>query len=367
MQVRFVDLPRQNNIYNQEIMHGIQEIVERADFILGEALESFEKNFAKFCGKKFCVGLNSGTDALKLSLIAHGIKEGDEVITVPNSYFATASVITEIGATPVFVDINPESFNIDTTKIEEKISKKTKAILPVHLCGQTAEMTKILRPAKKYKLVVIEDACQAHGAEYMGERVPIAETGTFSFYPGKNLGCFGDGGAVVTDNRSVYDLLILLRNDGAKRKYQHLVFGYKSRLDNLQAKILDIKLPYLTKWNEARRKHAKLYTQLLSNISNIKTPKEMPYAKHVYHLYMIETPQRDALQKYLEKQGITTVIHYPKPIHLQDPYKKLGYREGDFPITEEKAKRILSLPMFPELTEEEIRYVCKKIAAFHHS
>lgn len=364
MRIDFVDLKRQNKLYKKDLMQVIENIVDEAVFIMGDPLDRFEKEFATFCNKKYSVGLNSGTDALMFALLAHGIKPGDEVITVPNSYFSTAMVISNIGAVPVFVDINPVSYNIDVTKIEEKITKNSKAIIPVHLYGQTADMDPIVAIAKKHNLAIIEDCCQAHGAKYKGQIVPYTETGAFSFYPGKNLGCFGDGGAVVTDNEEIKDKIMLLRNDGALKKYTHKIFGYKSRLDTLQAAVLSFKLKHLNEFNAKRKHVAELYLKKLSDIKNITLPKEMEYGSSANHVFAIQTKDRNKLQEHLEKQGIATVIHYPTPIHLQEPYKKLGFSLGDFPITEEFSSRILSLPIFPELTDEEIGYVNSKVHEF---
>lgn len=372
MRIDFVDLKRQNKIYKKELMRAIEDVIDEASFIMGPLLSRFEQQFAAYCNKKYCVSVNSGTDALQLALLSYDIKKEDEVITVPNSYFSTAMVISNIGAKPVFVDIDPQSFTIDITKIEEKITEKTKAIIPVHLYGQTADMDPIIEIAKKYNLIVIEDCCQAHGARYLpagkagqGKTVPITETGAFSFYPGKNLGAFGDGGAVVTDNPEIKEKLEYLRNDGSKIKYEHKMFGMKSRLDSLQANILLAKLKYLPSWNEKRRAAAKLYNKLLKGVKQVTTPLEMGYAYHVYHIYAILAQRRDELQKYLKKHGIQTVIHYPIPIHLQEPYKKMGFKEGDFPITEIISQKILSLPIFPEIKDSEIEYICHKIKKFY--
>ncbi|MBS3144273.1 DegT/DnrJ/EryC1/StrS family aminotransferase [Candidatus Woesearchaeota archaeon] len=361
MKVNFVDLQRQTKLLYPGLLKAITGVLERADFIQGKAVEEFEQAFARFCNKKYCVALNSGTDALEFALRAYGIQDG-EVITAPNSYFSSAMVISKVGATPIFVDVDAKSFNIDVTKLEQAITKKTKAIIPVHLCGQSADLDPIYALAKKHNLVVIEDACQSHGAGYKGKKVPVGETGAFSFYPGKNLGCFGDGGALVTDNEQIAQQVRLLRNDGSRVKYHHEVIGSKSRLDTLQAVILQEKLPHLAQWNEQRRKAAHLYNQLLKDV--VTTPTEMPYATHVYHLYMIQVDDRDGLQKYLADKGISTVIHYPIPIHLQPVYASLGHKEGSFPVTERLAKRILSLPMFPEITAEEIRYVADAVKEF---
>lgn len=347
-------------------METIAEVVDTASFSLGKQLTQFEKQFARFCGKKYCVGLNSGTDALFFALIAYGIQPGDEVITAPNSYFSTAMVISLIGAKPVFVDIDPASFTLDPQLLEEKITKKTKAIIPVHLYGQATDMDPIIRIAKKHNLTIVEDCCQAHGARYKDTIVPVTETGAFSFYPGKNLGAFGDGGALVTDNKKIYETVLLLRNDGSRKKYVHVRMGYKSRLDTLQAAILSTKLKHLDSFTIKRRQAASYYSQLLKNVPQVKTSQEMEWGKHVYHIYTIETKKRDDLKKHLERKGIATVIHYPTPIHLQKPYRELGYKRGDFPITEEAAKKILSLPLFPEITKEEVEYVVSSIKEFYN-
>jgi dTDP-4-amino-4,6-dideoxygalactose transaminase len=364
MRIKFVDLQRQNRSLKKELMSVIEKTVDEADFIMGKTLEKFENSFAKFCDKKYAVGVNSGTDALKLALLAYGIKNGVEVITVPNSYFSTAMVISEIGATPVFVDIDTDTYTMNVELLEKAISKKTKAIIPVHLYGHVADMDPILRLARKYKLAVIEDACQAHGAMYKGKKVPYGETGAFSFYPGKNIGCFGDGGALVTDSKKVADKILYLRNDGSLKKYIHKVSGIKSRLDALQAAILSMKLHYLEQWNKKRYLHAMKYNQLLGAIPGITTPRVASYASHAYHIYCIECRNRDKLWEYLKNKGVEAQIHYPLPIHLQDAYKNKKYKKGSFPVTEEKAQTILSLPMFPELTDREVGYVCSVINEF---
>lgn len=365
MRVAFVDLKRQNKRHWKLFSNVLTQSLRNSLFVGGEPVEHFEREFARFCGKKYCVGLNSGTDAILFALLAYGIGPGDEVITAPNSYFSPAMMISQIGATPIFVDVDPHSATIDVTKIEKAITKRTRAIMPVHLCGQPADMDAILTLSNKYRLAIIEDACQAHGAKYKGKIVPVTETGAFSFYPGKNLGSFGDSGALVTDNKKIHDAVLKLRNDGSTEKYVHTQFGYKSRLDTMQAAILSAKLPHLPGWNEKRRKAAKLYNNLLSKIPQVNIPTQMAYSYHVYHLYMIECEQRDKLQTFLTKNGITTVLHYPTPIHLQEPYRKQGYKAGMFPVTEKRCKIILSLPMFPEITEKEIRFVCQTIRAFY--
>lgn len=365
MKINFVDLQRQNRIYLKQYTRIFKQILASASFILGHELEAFEKSFAKFCGTKYCIGLNSGTDALEFILKASNIGAGDEVITAPNSYFSSAMVVTKVGAKPVFADIDSHTFNLDPKQVKSKINSKTKAIIPVHLYGQPADMDPIIQLAKKHQLLIVEDCCHAPGAKYKGKLVPVTGLGAFSFYPGKNLGSFGDGGAVVTNSLKLAGQIKQLRNDGAAKKYYHQLIGYKSRLDNLQAAFLLEKLKHLRNWNQARIKHAQIYTALLKNIPQVKTPKVASYSNHVFHLYVIEVTKRNQLQKYLQKKGISTMIHYPIPIHLQPAYKSLGHKSGDFPVTETKARKILSLPMFPELKLSEIRYVVRMIKEFY--
>ncbi|OGD87040.1 hypothetical protein A2164_00145 [Candidatus Curtissbacteria bacterium RBG_13_35_7] len=364
MNIKLVNLSRQNHQLKLKLLNVIEKTINSANFIMGQKLLDFEKNFARYCDKKYAIGLNSGTDAIKLALMSYGVGRGDEVITVPNGYFSTAMVISELEARPVFVDVDPETLLMDVGSVGKVISKKTRAIIPVHLFGQPVDMDSILKLANKYNLIVIEDACQAHGALYKDKKIPFGETGAFSFYPGKNLGCFGDGGVLVTDNPEVYKKVLYLRNDGSIKKNIHRAFGLKSRLDTLQAAILNIKLPYLDNWNSRRREHAQKYTKLLSETKEIQLPKELPDRKHVYHLYVIQYQRREELKKYLQRMGIETGIHYPIPIHLQKAYDKENYQEGDFPVSEAKSKIILSLPMFPELTDEEILYITEKIKRF---
>lgn len=365
MNIKLVDIARQNKELKSQLLPVVERVIDEAEFIMGDRLISFEKQLAKYCNKKFAIGLNSGTDGLKLALLAYGVQRGDEVITAPNGYFSDAMVVTDIGAIPVFVDINPDTYTIDIDKLKKAITAKTKAIIPVHMFGHPVDMDPILSLAKERGIAVVEDVCQAQGACYRGKILPVGETGVFSFYPGKNLGCFGDGGAVVTDNEKIADVLKYLRNDGSKVKYVHEMIAYKSRLDSLQAEILSVKLPYLDEWNKKRHRHAEKLTILLKEISGITTPVESKNVSHVYHLYVIESDKRDQLQLYLQKKGIETGVHYPTPIHLQLPYREKGFKEGDFPVTEEKAGRMLSLPMFPELTDDEIIYIAESIKNFY--
>ncbi len=366
MKVPFVDLILQCQNLLDEVSHAINRVVTRADFILGEEVGLFEEEFARFCGAQEGIGLGSGTEALHLALLACGVRVGDEVITVANTYIATVMAISYTGAKPVLVDIEPDTYNIDIDSIESAITPKTKAIISVHLYGQPADMNTILKIAKKHGLYVIEDACQAHGAEYKNIRVGvIGDIGCFSFYPGKNLGAFGDGGMVVTNDKDLADKVRLLRNYGQCVKYEHLIKGFNSRLDTIQSAVLRVKMGKLEEWNRLRNEHACLYNELLSGLEDVVTPKEAASTtKHIYHLYVIRVKKRDELQRYLLSRGISTGIHYPVPIHLQKAYEDLGYGIGSFPITEEYAKDILSLPMYPELTREQIETVVREIKFF---
>lgn len=364
MNVPFMDLKTQHRTIASEINTCISKVVETADFILGEELTLFEEEFARYCNTRFAVGLDNGTSALELALRAYGIGPGDEVITAANTFIATVSAIAFTGALPVLVDIDPQTYNIATNNIDSIITKRTRAIIPVHLYGQPSDMDPIMEIAKKHNLIIVEDACQAHGALYKGQKVgSIGNIGCFSFYPAKNLGAFGDGGMLVTNDKEMADRVRMLRNYGQQEKYKHLFIAYNRRLDTLQAAVLRVKLKYLENWNEARRHHAGLYTKLLSN-NNLSLPLETKYAHHVYHLYVVRTARRDALQKHLKNSGIATGVHYPIPVHTQQAYQYLGYRKGDFPISEAYAEQILSLPMYPELTEEQIEYVAKTIKKF---
>lgn len=364
MNIIFVDLRRQYLSIKEEIDKEILSSIGRSDFILGESLEKFESEFAKFCDSKYCVGLDSGTSALKLALMSLDIKKGDEVITVPNTYISTALAASYLGAKPVFVDINPDSYNIDTSKIESKITKKTKAIIPVHLYGQCADMAPIAEIAKKYDLKIVEDACQAHGSLYDGKKSgSLGDIGCFSFYPSKNLGAYGDAGCITTNNEELAQKIKMLRNYGQKIRYYHILKGFNNRLDSMQAAILRVKLKYLDKWTDMRRKNAMRYTEKFKGVDVI-TPVEYKHNRHVYHLYVIRVKNRPKLMDYLNSKGIQTGYHYPVPVHLQQAYSDLGHKEGDFPITEKYCKEILSLPMFAELKEEEIDYIVKCIRDF---
>ena len=365
MEIPFLDLKRQYTSIKTEISEVFNDILDSQKFILGEYVEKLEKSFAKYCRSRYCIAVNSGTSALYLALKALGIGYGDEVITVPNTFIATAEAISMCGATPVFVDIDEKTYNIDVEKIEAAITEKTKAIIPVHLYGQCADMDRINEIAEEYNISVIEDACQAHGAEYKGKKAgSLGIAAAFSFYPGKNLGAYGDAGAVVTNNEDIAERIKLLRDHGSKKKYYHEIIGGNFRMDAIQGAVLSIKLRYLDKWNNLRRENAKIYNEYLEDLDKIILPYELDHAKHVYHLYVIRTKKRDELQEFLNDNKIITGIHYPIPIHLQKAYKNLGYSEGDFPVAERIATEILSLPMFPELSHKEIEYITKKIKYF---
>ena len=365
--IRFVDLKAQYQNIKEEIDAAIKDVIDNTAFIMGKNVEGFEKEFAEFCNAKHCIGASNGTSALLLALKAAGIKEGDEVITTPNTFIATTEVITMCGAKVRFVDIDPKTYTIDTTKIREAINHNTKAIIPVHLFGQSCDMKTIKEIADDNNLIVIEDCAQAHGAEFEGKRVPCAGIGCFSFFPGKNLGAYGDAGGIVTNNDEFAEKAGAWCNHGRLpgQKYEHSFEGLNERLDALQAAVLRVKLKHLNEWTNARRKNAELYNKLLYGVGDITTPYEAENAKHVYHLYVIRTKRRDGLQKFLKENNIACGIHYPIPLHLQPAYKYLNLPEGSFPVTEEYSKTMLSLPMFPELSEEQIHYIAEKIKDFY--
>ena len=361
--VPLVDLKVQYRVIHDQINAVVNDIFDGGWFILGPHVESFERAFAKYCGGGEAIGVGSGTDALFVALRACGLGPGDEVVTVSNTFIATAFAIENVGATPVFVDIDPLTFNIDVTQIEAKITTHTKAILPVHLFGQPADMDPILDIAKAHQLFVIEDACQAHGAKYKGRMAGcLGDVGCFSFYPTKNLGAYGDGGLVLTRNPELAERVRLLRNYGQSRKYVHQIRGYNSRLDELQAAILQAKLTHLEEWNEARRRIAARYNAGIT-AAHVTLPHVFEDAYHVYYVYVVRTPHRDALQEWLAARGIVTQIHYPIPIHLQEVYR--GFANVPLlPLTEKASAEILSLPMFPELTDEQVDWVIESINAF---
>lgn len=357
--ISFSGLLEQYQDVQNEINSAVSRVLNSGWYILGKELENFEKEFANYCGVKYAVGCASGTEAIALSLMALDIKSGGEVITAPNTAVPTVSAISMVGAEPKFVDVD-NYFLIDTKKIEKVITKKTKVIMPVHLYGQMADMDEIMDIARQYNLNVIEDACQSHGAEYKGRKAgAIGDIGCFSFYPTKNLGCYGDGGAVTTNNKAIYDRLVMVRNYGQVKRYYHSIKGINSRLDEIQAATLSVKLKYLDNWNKERRKVADLYKEFLKGNCMVPIEKEKCY--HTFHLYVIRTKERDGLQSHLRENGIDTLIHYPLPIHLQEAYKDLKYGMGDFPAAEQLSKEILSLPMHPFLSTANVKYICDKI------
>jgi dTDP-4-amino-4,6-dideoxygalactose transaminase len=365
VEIPFVDLKAQYRAIGAGVDEAMHRVVANAEFILGTDLEEFEKEFATYCEVEYAIGLDSGMSALELALRAHDIGIGDEVITPSHTFVATAFSISLTGAKPVFVDVEPRSYNLDPSRIEAAITERTRAILPVHLYGQPAAMNQILKISRKHRLTVIEDACQAHGARYQGKRVGgFGHAGCFSFYPGKNLGAYGDGGMLVTNDQEVAEKVKMLRNYGQAEKYRHVVLGYNRRLDTLQAAILRVKLPHLEDWNGARQRAAQLYDDLLRDIETVTTPMATPNATHVYHLYVIQHPKRDALLSYLRDQRVFAGLHYPAPVHQQPCYQDLNIPKGSLPVTEAIAPRLLSLPMYPEIEPEQIMRVCELIKAF---
>lgn len=362
MNIPFLDLKAQFKQIESEVLPVLTEAMENAAFIGGPQVAGFEKEFSAYCDSAYCIGVGSGTDALRFALMAAGVGQGDEVITVPNTFIATTESISQVGASPVFVDIKQDTCNIDPEKIEAAVTEKTKAIIPVHLYGQPADMDTILRIAETHNLVVIEDACQAHGALHNGQKAgSIGTAGCFSFYPGKNLGAFGEAGAVVTQDKEIASKIGMIRDHGQDKKYYHQIEGFNGRLDALQAAVLRIKLSKLPDWNAARQRNARAYNELLSNIPGVKVPTEASFAESVYHLYVIHVDNRDELQAYLSQKGIATGLHYPLPLHLQKAYRHMGHSKGAFPVAEHSAAKLLSLPMFPELTTDQIEYIAQTI------
>ena len=360
--IPFVDLKSQYRSIKNEIDAGILKVLESSQFALGNEVFRFEKEFAEYCRVKEAVAVNSGTSALHLALLAVGIGPGDEVITVPNTFVATAAAIFYTGAQPVLVDVDNETYNMDPTKIESTITERTKAIMPVHLYGQCAEMDPIIKIAKENDLLVIEDAAQAHGAEYKGRRAgSMGDIAGFSFYPGKNLGAYGEGGAVVTDNPEYAEKVRILRDWGQPKKGHHDYLAFNYRMDGIQGAVLRVKLKYIEQWTEARRANAKLYNTALAG-SGIPTPVVLEHNRHVYHVYAVRVKDRDNVRAKMWDKGIATGVHYPIPVHLQKGYPGLG-KEGDFPVAEGLAREELSLPMFAELTEEQIAQVVETLTA----
>lgn len=365
MNVPLVDMKAQYGPIKKEINTAVLRIIESGMYIGGKEVEKFEEELARHCGSKYAVGVSSGTDALHLALRVFDIGPGDEVISVPFTFMATTEAICLTGATPVFVDIDPKNFNMDASKIEKAITKKTRAIMPVHLYGQAADMDPIMKLAKKYKLVVIEDAAQAIGAEYKGKQVgSIGDIGTLSFFPSKNLGACGDAGAILTNRKDLIHKLKMLREHGSEKKYYHEYIGTNSRLDALQAAVLRIKLKYLDGWTEKRRELAKIYDNMVKPQKNMTLPAEEPYNKHIYNQYTLRVKKREYLREFLEANGISSISYYPVPMHFQKAFKPLKYKKGDFPESEKAAKEVLSIPIWPELGTDKITYVAEKINDF---
>jgi dTDP-4-amino-4,6-dideoxygalactose transaminase len=361
--IPYADLKAQYLSIKSEIDEAVARVFESSSFILGSEVEAFEAEFAAYQQARHAIGVNSGTSALHLSLLAAGVGPGDEVITVPFTFVASVAAILYTGARPVYADIDPVTYNMDPTLIERAITPRTRAILPVHLYGQSADMDPILEIARRRNLVVIEDACQAHGAEYKGKRVgALGDIGCFSFYPAKNLGAYGEGGCVVTNRDDLAAKVRSLRNWGQKDRYLYVDRGYNYRLEGLQGAILRVKLRHLDAWTEARRSRAALYAKELTG-SGLGIPREMPYARHVYHVYGISSPRREELRKTLTDHGIQTAVHYPLPIHLHEVYRDPAFPEGSLPHAEEAARRVLCLPIYPELPDTAVREVCATLRA----
>jgi len=382
MKIPFLDLMTPHLELEEELVNVFRECLRTASFVGGSQVQGFEEEFAQFCETKYCVAVNSGTDAIRFALVAAGIGRGDEVITVPNTFIATTEAISQTGANVVFVDIDEKTYNMDPSKLEDFLKKRyaldamrsalrPRAVLPVHLYGQCADMDAIREIADRYGLIVIEDACQAHGAQYFSKRenrwqkaASMGLAAAFSFYPGKNLGACGEGGAITTDDPEIARKVSMLRDHGQAKKYYHDFEGYNGRLDAIQAGFLRVKLKRLSEWNEKRRQNASRYNEILKSVDHIVTPYEPEWTKAVYHLYIIRTEKREELQKYLSEKGVNTGLHYPIPLHLQNAYQKSGLTNGNYPVTEKVAQEILSLPMFPQLTEQQILYVAEKIKEF---
>lgn len=374
MQVPFLDLKIQYKSIKEEVGKEIQKVLDNTAYILGKPVSDFESNFAKAHNVKHCIGTGSGTDGNHLVLWALGIKPGDEVIIPANTFIATAWGVTLCGAKPVLVDCHPENYNLDPEKVEAAITPKTKAIVAVHLYGQPSDMIKLQEIADKHNILLVEDAAQAHLAEYNGKKVGgLSVASSFSFYPGKNLGAYGEAGAVLTNDDQIAQVIKMKREHGQSQKYYHDTFGHNYRMEGIQGAVLGVKLKYLDKWTDGRRRAASKYREFLGDVSDIKLPVEMPNVKHVYHLFVIQIngtdslkrqERRDALQQFLNESGVSSGLHYAIPLHQQKCFEYLGYKKGDFPVTEQLAESGISLPMYPELTDDQIGYVSDKVKEF---
>jgi dTDP-4-amino-4,6-dideoxygalactose transaminase len=355
MSIPFIDFKEQNQLIQGEVDTGFKKVFEKGDYILGEQAKTFEAAFSKYCEVKYGVGVNSGTDALHLALMALDIQEGDEVIVPTHTFIATALCVSFCRAKPVFVDIEADTYNIDPKSFQKAITKKTKAVIPVHIYGQPANMDEILSIARKHGIKVVEDAAQAHGSRYKGKRVgSMGDVACFSFYPTKSLGACGDAGMIVTNDKSIYEKVLMLRDYGRHGRYEHKIKGTNSRLDTLQAVVLNAKLKHLDTWNEMRAKNAAIYAELLKPFKNLTTPVTQADRTHVFQTYAVLVPNRDKVMESMKTQGVGVLIHYPVGLHLQEAYAELGYKQGDFPVAEKVASQVMSLPMFPHMTKEQI-------------
>jgi dTDP-4-amino-4,6-dideoxygalactose transaminase len=362
MKVPYFDLKAQYAELREDILRGLDRVCQGASFILGDEVTQFEREFAEYCGARHCVALNSGTSALHLGLLSAGVQPGDEVITTGNTFIATAEAISYTGARPVFVDVDPATGNIDPNLIEDAITARTKVILPVHLYGRPADLEPIMGIAARHGIIVIEDACQAHGARYQGARVgSIGRAAAFSFYPGKNLGAYGEGGALTTNDSGIADFARAMRDHGQSQRYFHDFVGYNYRMDGFQGAVLRVKLGHLDRWTAKRRELAEIYRETLSD-TLVELPQDDPAADSVYHLFVVYVDERDRVKEALQDRGVQTAIHYPRPVHLQKPYAALGYGPGSLPHTERACERCLSLPLFPELTVDQVRYAAEAVA-----
>jgi dTDP-4-amino-4,6-dideoxygalactose transaminase len=360
--IPFLDLKAQYQSIKPEIDAAVIGVLESTQFVLGDYVAGFERDFAAYCGATHGIAVNSGTSALHLALLAAGVGAGDEVITIPFTFVATVSAICYTGATPVFVDVEPASLTMDVNQLEKAITRKTKAILPVHIYGQMADMTGILEIANRYGIPVIEDACQAHGAEFEGKRAgSMGLSGAFSFYPGKNLGAYGEGGMVVTSDDEHAKKIRMLRDWGQEKRYHHVLKGFNYRMEGIQGAVLGVKLKYLENWTEARRARAREYDALLQNSPIVTAPRQLEGRRHVYHIYAVRSADRDGLQQQLQAEGVSTGLHYPIPVHLQVAHQDLGHKPGDFPVSEAAAAEVLSLPMYPELSSSQVEQVAAAV------
>ena len=369
MNIPLLDLKAQFQPLREEILAAIQTVCDEQGFVLGPRVVAFEEAIGKYIGARYAIGCASGSDALLLSLMAMGVGQGDEVITIPFTFFATAGAVSRLGAKPVFVDIQRDTFNIDPTLIERAITPRTKAIIPVHLFGQCADMAAINQIAKRKNIYVIEDACQAIGASQEDKRAGVlGDTGCFSFFPSKNLGGFGDGGLITTNDKALADSMAMLRVHGSQVRYLHEAIGFNSRLDALQAAVLQVKFKYLDQWTEGRRRNAERYRQLFAQtklVDRVLLPPTVAGNFHVYNQYTVRVEKRDELRAFLKEKGVGTEVYYPLPMHLQNCYRDLGHQKGSFPVSEQAAEAVMSLPIYPELTETQQSYVVEMIAEFY--